>query len=307
MDYIDYYKVLGIDKTATAEQVKSAYRKLARKYHPDLNPNNAEAEKLFKQVNEANEVLSDPEKRKKYDTYGADWKQAEEFEKAKQRQQSAGGDRHSFGGGQEYYSFGGEGNEDYSDFFASMFGGAGSRSSGRQQTRFKGQDFKASLQINLSDAYTTHQQTFTVNGKNIRITVPAGVENGQEIKITGYGSPGVNGGPAGDLYISFTIINDTAFTRKGNDLYVDAPLDLYTAILGGDVVVDTMNGKVKLKVAPETPNGTKVRLKGKGFPVYKQDNSFGDLYITYQLQLPQNLSETEKQLFNQLARERQKN
>lgn len=301
MDYIDYYQVLGIDKKATTDEIKTAYRKLARKHHPDLNPNNPDAEKRFKEINEANEVLSDPDKRKKYDAYGANWKQAEQFEQAKQQQSSRGGGGNPFAGGNEgYYSFG-EG-EDYSDFFASMFGNAGS---GNKQSRFKGSDYRASLQLNLSDAYKTHQQTFTVNGKNIRITIPAGVENGQEIKITGYGSPGMNGGPNGDLFITFTIHNDTDFVRKGNDLYADIPLDLYTAVLGGETVVDTMDGKVKLKVAPETSNGTKVRLKGKGFPVYKKDNSFGDLYISYQVQVPQNLTEKEKALFQQLARERQ--
>lgn len=302
MDYIDYYQVLGIDKKATTDEIKKAYRKLARKHHPDLNPNNPEAEKRFKEINEANEVLSDPDKRKKYDAYGANWKQAEQFEQAKQQQSTggAGGGNPFAGSGEGYYSFG-EG-EDYSDFFASMFGNAGS---GNKQSRFKGSDYRASLQLNLSDAYKTHQQTFTVNGKNIRITIPAGVENGQEIKITGYGSPGVNGGPNGDLFITFTIQNNTNFVRKGNDLYADIPLDLYTAVLGGDAVVDTMDGKVKLKVVPETSNGTKVRLKGKGFPVYKKDNSFGDLYITYQVQVPQNLTEKEKALFQQLAQERQ--
>lgn len=300
MDYIDYYKVLGIEKNATTEEIKTAYRKLARKHHPDLNPNNPEAEQLFKQINEANEVLSDPDKRKKYDAYGANWKQADQFEQARQQQANTGGT--SSGSGEGYYSFG-EG-EDYSDFFASMFGGSGAR--GGRQTRFKGSDYRAGLQLNLSDVYKTHQQTFTVNGKQIRITIPAGVENGQEIKITGYGAPGSNGGPNGDLYITFSIENNTGLVRKGNDLYTDIPIDLYTALLGGEVVVETMDGKVKLKVAPETANGTKVRLKGKGFPVYKKENVFGDLYVTYQVQLPQHLSDKEKELFHQLAQERQK-
>jgi curved DNA-binding protein len=300
MDYIDYYKVLGIDKNATTDDIKTAYRKLARKHHPDLNPNNPEAEQLFKQINEANEVLSDPDKRKKYDAYGANWKQADQFEQARQQQGSSAGSA-PFGNGEGYYSFG-EG-EDYSDFFASMFGSSGART---RQTRFKGSDYRAGLQISLADAYKTHQQTFTVNGKQIRITIPAGVENGQEIKITGYGAPGSNGGPNGDLYITFTIENNTGFVLKGNDLYKDIPLDLYTAMLGGETVVETLDGKVKLKVAQETANGTRVRLKGKGFPVYKKENVFGDLYITYQVQLPQNLSDKEKELFHQLAQERQK-
>lgn len=301
MDYIDYYKILGIPKTASADEIKTAYRKLARKHHPDLNPNDPQAVKLFQQINEANEVLSDPEKRKKYDQYGENWKHAEQYEEARRQQQTAGGYAGSnpFGEG-EYYSYGGD-DGDYSDFFASMFG---NRGGGGGKARFKGQDYRASLQLNLSEAYSTHQQTFTINGKNIRITVPAGIENGQEIKLAGYGAPGVNGGPNGDLYITFEIINNTAFIRKGNDLYLNLPLDLYKAILGGEETIDTLGGKVKTKVMPETQNGTKVRLKGKGFPVYKKDGVFGDLYITYQIQIPTGLTAKEKELFEQLSKER---
>lgn len=305
MDYIDYYKVLGVSKDATTEDIKKAYRKLARQHHPDLNPDNPEAVKLFQQINEAHEVLSDPEKRKKYDQYGKDWKHAEQFEEARKQQQASGahagsnpfGGENPFGSG-SYYSFGGD-DGDYSDFFASMFGERGGR-----QTRFKGQDMRASLQINLSEAYRTHQQTFTVNGKKIRITISAGIENNQEIKLAGYGSPGVNGGPDGDLYITFEIKNDTSFTRKGNDLYTDLPLDLYMAVLGGEEIIDTLSGKVKLKIAPETQNGTTVRLKGKGFPVYKKEGAFGDLYVTYQVQIPTGLTATEKELFEQLSKAR---
>jgi len=307
MDYIDYYKILGLDKNATAEDVKKAYRKMARQHHPDLNPNNAEAVKLFQQINEANEVLSDPEKRKKYDQYGKDWKNAEQYEHAQKQHQSSGnggsnpfgGGGNPFGGEGSYYSQDGE-DGDFSDFFSSMFGNRG----GGRQTKFKGQDYRASVQVNLSEAYKTHQETFTVNGKNIRITVAAGIENGQEIKIGGHGSPGANGGPNGDLYITFEIKNDTAFTRKGSDLYKTVPLDLYKAVLGGEEIIETLSGKVKLPVAPETQNGTKIRLKGKGFPVYKKDGEFGDLYITYQVQIPTKLSAKEKELFEQLSKQR---
>lgn len=309
MEYIDYYKILGVEKNASADEIKKAYRKLARKHHPDLNPNNPEAGKLFQQINEANEVLSDPENRKKYDQYGKDWKHAEQFEQAKKQQQASGaysqgnpfGDSENPFGGQ-YYTYGDEG--DYSDFFSSMFGNRGGRS---KQVKFKGQDFRAAVELSLTDAYKTHQQTFTVNGKNIRITVPAGIENGQEIKLTGYGAPGVNGGPNGDLYITFEIKNTTPFTRKGNDLYTTVSLDLYKSLLGGEEVVDTLGGKVKMTVAPETQNGTKVRLKGKGFPVYKKDGEFGDLYVTYQIQIPTGLTAKEKELFEQLAKERKTN
>ncbi len=305
MEYIDYYKVLGLDKSASADDIKKAYRKLARKHHPDLNPNDKEAVKKFQQINEAHEVLSDSEKRKKYDQYGADWKNADQFEQARQqRQQQQGSGGNPFGGTgyEEHFTY--SGNDDFSDFFSQMFGGTGG--SRAHKVKYKGQDFRAEVKLNLRDAYKTHQQTFAVNGKNIRITVPAGIENGQEIKIKDYGGEGVNGGPNGDLYITFTVVNDTQFTRKGNDLYVDVPVDLYTALLGGEQTVDTMNGKVKLTLKPETQNETKVRLKGKGFPVYKKEHEFGDLYITWKVELPRNLNDREKQLFQQLANEASK-
>lgn len=307
MEYIDYYKVLGVDKGASADDIKKAYRKLARKYHPDVNPNDKEAEKRFKEINEANEVLSDAEKRKKFDQYGADWKHADQFEEARrQQQQNRGGG--GFGGGNpfgdhgQYYSYTDEEGADFSDFFSQMFGRGAGAGSGRQ-AKFRGQDYRAEMTLNLTDAYKTQQQTFTVNGKNIRITVPAGIDNGQEIKIKGYGSPGANGGPNGDLFITFNIVNNTAFTRTGNDLHLNVPLDFYKAVLGGEETVETMSGKVKLTVPPETQNGAKVRLKGKGFPVYKKEGEFGDLYITWQIQMPKNLTAKEKELFEQLAAE----
>lgn len=296
MDYIDYYKVLGISKNASDDDIKSAYRKLARKYHPDLNPNNKEANKKFQEINEANEVLSDPEKRKKYDKYGKDWKHAEEFEKA--RQQQGAGQRYSTEGF-DFGGFGGGGDSDFSDFFTSMFGQAGGKRG--RQTTFKGQDYNAELHLRLRDAYTTHQQTLDVNGRKIRITIPAGVEDGQVIKLKGHGAAGVNGGPNGDLYITFIIEPDPTFKRLGNDLYTTVEIDLYTAVLGGETVLDTMSGKIKLKVNPETQNGTKIRLKGKGFPVYKDEGKFGDLYVTYSVKIPTNLSEKQKKLFKELA------
>jgi len=294
MEYVDYYKVLGIDKKASAEEIKNAYRKSARKHHPDLNPDDKEAHKKFQQINEANEVLSDAEKRKKYDQYGKDWKHAEEFEKQRQSQRQYSGQS----GGQTFS--GGYGEDDFSDFFASMFG---QQTGGtRSQTKFKGQDYNAELQLNLLDAYKTHQQTITVNNKNIRITIPAGIENGQQIRLKGYGAPGVNGGPNGDLYITFSITNNTKFKRNGNDLYTTADIDVYTAVLGGETTVDTLTGKVKLKIQSETQNGTKMRLKGKGFPVYKKDGEFGDLFITFSVKIPTNLTEKQKELFEELAK-----
>jgi curved DNA-binding protein len=295
VDYIDYYKILEIDKNASEADVKKAYRKLARKYHPDLNPNDANAKKKFQQINEANEVLSDPEKRKKYDQYGKDWQHAEHFERAGQQRQQRG---HPGQGGYEY-EFGDEGG--FSDFFESMFGGFGGRGGGRQ-VKFRGQDLNATMQLDLKEVYKTHQRTFTINGKSMRITIPAGVEQGQNIRIKGQGGQGANGGPNGDLYITFDITNSTNFRREGSDLFATHALDLYTAVLGGESVVETFDGKVKLKIAAGTQSGTKVKLKGKGFPVYKSEGTFGDLYITYEVKVPTRLSEKEKELFNQLSK-----
>ena len=297
MAFIDYYKILGIDKSATDAEVKKAYRKLARKYHPDLNPNNKEAELKFKEVNEANEVLSHPENRKKYDQYGEDWKHSEEFEKSRRQQQSQsrGGQPGGFAG---YGGFSGGG--DYSDFFESMFGGRST--GGRSRTaQAKGGDYNAELHLDLKDVYTTHKRELKINGKNIRLTIPAGVENGQVIKISGMGAEGINGSPKGDLYITFTIENRTKFKLDKHNLYSTVDLNLYSALLGGEITVDTFDGKVKLKVLPGTQNDTKVKLKGKGFPVYKKEGVFGDLYITYRIVIPTNLSEKEKELFEELA------
>jgi curved DNA-binding protein len=297
---MDYYKVLGIDRTATAEQVKKAYRKLARKLHPDLNPNDATAKKRFQEINEANEVLSDPESRKKYDKYGDQWKHADQIEAAQRERASTGG---GFGGG----GYGGGGFEgfsgspggseqDFRDIFGSMFGGT------RGQARFRGPDLQAELHMALRDAARTEKQTLTVNGKQIRLTIPAGVENGQTIRIKGHGGPGINGGPPGDLLITFSIADDPIFKRVDKDLYVNFDLDLYTAVLGGEVTVPTLDGKVKVPVKPETQNGTLVRLKGKGFPVYKKEGEFGDLFVTYAIKLPVNLTEKQKELFKELAK-----
>ena len=299
MEFIDYYKILEIDKNASTEAIKKAYRKLARKWHPDVNPNDANAKIKFQQINEANEVLSNPEKRKKYDKYGKDWEHGEEYEKYQQQQRQ-----------QQHYSnesghrttadFGGE---DFSDFFSSMFGRQSS-GSGRSSAQFRGQDFNASLQLDIKQAATTHKQTFNVNGNSIRITIPAGIEDGQTIKIKGYGGEGINNGPKGDLYITFSITNDTPFKRDGADLYLNHNLDLYTAVLGGETTLTDFNGtQLKLKVVPGTQNGTKVRLKGKGFPIYKQEGSFGDLYVTYAIAIPTQLSDKERALFEQLAKQ----
>ncbi len=284
MDFIDYYKILEINKNATEADIKKAYRKLARKLHPDLNPNDKDAQGKFQQINEANEVLSDPEKRKKYDQYGKDWKHADQFEQQSKQQQS----NQQFNGGNE---------GDFSSFFDSMFSGGGRGN----QTKYRGQDYETEIKLKLTDVLQNHQQTLTVNGKNIRLTVPAGVQNQQVIKLKGQGAAGANGGPAGDLYITFIIANHPNFKRLGNNLVTTVTLDLYTAILGGETTIETLNGKVKLKVNPETQPGTKIRLKGKGLPVYKKEDEMGDFYVTYEVKLPTNLNQQQKEIFTQLA------
>lgn len=297
MAFIDYYKILGVPKNATQEEIKKAYRKLARKYHPDINPGDKEAEHKFKEINEANEVLSNPENRAKYDKYGEHWQHGEAYEQAQQQQQR----QYSGASSGAEFNFG-EG-EDFSDFFQSMFGreagfGGGSRS--RTSGKFKGQDIQAELQLSLKEAATTHPQTFTIGDKKVRITIPAGVYDGQQIKLKGYGGQGYNGGPNGDLYITFNIPKETRFERIGNDLKTKIVIDLYTAILGGEVLVETLDGTVNLKVKPETQNGVVVRLKGKGFPVYKKEGEHGDLLVVYDVQLPTHLTEKQKELFEQL-------
>ena len=310
MAYIDYYKILGVDKAATQDDIKKAYRKLARQYHPDLNPNDPSAKEKFQAINEANEVLGDPEKRKKYDAYGENWKHADEFEAQQQAYKNGQGggneywystDGEHFTGGfgsEGMHGFGGNGSG-FSDFFEELFGHRAT-GNGRGRGSFRGQDIQGELQLTLREAATTHKQTFSINGETLRITVPAGVADGQVIKLKGHGGKGADSAPNGDLYIKFSVADDMTFKRKGDDLYTDVSIDLYTAVLGGEVIANTLNGQVKLKVRPGTQPETRVRLKGKGFPVYKQEGNFGDLIITYHINIPTTLTDKQKSLFMQL-------
>lgn len=314
MAFIDYYKVLGVERNATQDDIKKAYRKMARKYHPDLNKDDPNAKDKFQEINEANEVLSDPEKRKKYDEYGEHWKHADEFKaerEAYQRAQERGGqsaywysvngDDFMGGFGGNAHGFGGNASG-FSDFFEQLFGhGASSGRSGRGYNMMsRGGDIEAQMNLSLRDAAVTHKQTFSVNGEKLRITIPAGIADGQMIKLKGHGEKGTNGAPDGDLYITFQIAPDPNFKREGDDLFTDVDIDLYTAVLGGSVNVNTIDGMVKLKVNPGTQNDTKVRLRGKGFPVYKKEGTFGDLIVTYHVDIPTSLSEKQKELFTQL-------
>lgn len=308
MEYKDYYKTLGVEKTATTEQVKKAYRKLARQHHPDVNPSDPEAERKFKEVNEANEVLSDPEKRQKYDRLGADWQRYEQ--QGAGRGPAAG--RGGFGGGggfdwSQYTQGGGGGspfgNEggDFSDFFGSIFGNTGNTSAGRGTRPGAGQDYQAELELSLEDAYHGGPRTITVNGRNLRLTVKPGVADGQTIRLRGQGGAGRNGGPDGALLLTFRLTPDPRYARTGNDLTQDVPVDLYAALLGGEQTVATLGSPVKIKIKPETQTGTRLRLRGKGFPVYDQPDQSGDLYLRLTIALPQHLTDEEKGLFQQLA------
>lgn len=305
-DFIDYYKTLNVPKDADEKAIKKAFRKLARKYHPDLNEGNAEAEKKFKAVNEANAVLSDPEKRTKYDKYGKDWEHAEAFEAAGGR-----GGGNPFGGGQRYtYSGGGAGGADFSDFFSQMFGGAGGGMGGDpfggrggfgggRRASFKGQDIEASLQVHFTDILEDNKQVITVNGKQLRITIPAGVEDGQKLRLRGQGGPGPNGGPAGDLYVIFKVATPAEYRREGANLYRTIEVPLATMVLGGKIEVQTPTGKVSLPVAELSENGKRVRLKGKGLPYYKKDGA-GHLYLDLMAKLPTSLTAEERTAFEQL-------
>ncbi|WP_294453931.1 DnaJ C-terminal domain-containing protein [uncultured Bacteroides sp.] len=308
MAFIDYYKVLGVERNASQDDIKKAYRKMARKYHPDLNKDDPNAKDKFQEINEANEVLSDPEKRKKYDEYGEHWKHADEFKaerEAYQRAQQSGGQSaywYSVNGDDFMGGFGRGNASGFSDFFEQLFGhGASAGRSGRGYNMMsRGGDIEAQMNLSLREAAVTHKQTFSVNGENLRITIPAGIADGQMIKLKGHGEKGSNGAPDGDLYITFKIAPDPDFKREGDDLFTDVDIDLYTAVLGGTVNVRTINGMVKLKVNPGTQNDTKVRLRGKGFPVYKKEGTFGDLIVTYHVDIPTALSEKQKELFTQL-------
>lgn len=295
--FIDYYQTLGVSKDADGKAIKKAFRKLARKYHPDVNPGDKEAEQKFKAINEANAVLSDPEKRKKYDKYGKDWEHAEAFEKAQKESggRYAGGDPFSGGQGGYTYTTGDPG--DFSDFFRDMFGGGGYR--GQRRTSFRGQDIEAELHLQLADIMADNKQVLTVNGKQLRVTIPAGVEDGQTLRLRGQGGPGAGGGPAGDLYITFRVTVPAEYSRTGADLTRVVDVPVATMALGGKVTVDTPSGKVAVPIPKLSPNEKRIRLKGKGLPKYKQSGA-GDLYLVLKAKLPTSLSAEEQAAYEQL-------
>jgi curved DNA-binding protein len=307
MDYKDYYKILGVDKNVTKEEIKKQYRKLARKYHPDVNPRDKDAAHRFAEINEANEVLMDDDKRKKYDTLGSDWQRyqstghAGDFDWSKYAYAGGGDSRgRTFSEGDLNEMFGGLGG--FSDFFRSIFG-QGSQTYGGQRATFafKGQDLYAELAIPLEEAYSGSVKVININNKNLRITLNPGIRDGQTIRLKGKGQPGINGGANGDLYITFLVQLHPDYKRISDDLHMEISVSIYTALLGGSLSVQTLSGKFKLNLPPETKNGTVFRLKGRGFPVYGNKRAHGDLYVKVNLRLPESLTSREKELVKELA------
>lgn len=299
MEYKDYYKVLGVEKSASQDDIRKAFRKLAVKFHPDKNPGDKKAEERFKEINEANEVLSDPDKRKKYDQLGANWKQ---YEQAGYQPGARGQQGNPFG---QYYEgdpsefFGG--NDGFSDFFSQFFGGGGSRMrSGAGQRARAGHDYQAEADLTLDEAYRGTSRVINLDGHKIRISTKPGAYDGQLLRIKGKGAPGAGGGAAGDLYVRIKILPHPLFQRDGDDLVKTKSIDLYTAVLGGKVDVQTLTGKLKMTVPAGTQPGQTLRLKGHGMPVYGKENQHGDLLVKLNVNIPKNLSAEQRTMFEKL-------
>lgn len=314
MEYKDYYKILGVDKKASQDEIKKAFRKLAVKYHPDKNQGDKEAEAMFKQVNEANEVLSDPEKRKQYDLLGENWN------KYQHAGAQPGGNPfqgfNGFGGGGGSYHYEGDLNDffagaggaagnsgsGFSDFFEAFFGGprsGGTKKKGKGNSRLKGHDLETEMEISLEEAATGATRLIQLEDEKLRITSKPGAYDGQRLRIKGKGGKGADSSSHGDLFVRIKVRPNYSFTRRGDDLYREQYIDLYTAILGGETIVDTLTGKIKLNVTAGTQSGKQLRVKGKGMPVYGTNN-FGDLYVELKVKIPEQLNEEQKQLFEKL-------
>jgi curved DNA-binding protein len=286
VDYTDYYKILGIDKKATQDEIKKAYRTLAVKYHPDKNPDNKEAEEKFKLINEANGVLSDPEKRKKYDELGENWQQYEHSPNTNKRGGSPFGGNEGFGG-----------QSDFSDLFEQFFSG---KTKGGSSQKRKGGDYETEMEISLEEAYHGTSRIIEVESEKLRITTKPGAYTDQQLRIKSKGAKGSGGANRGDLFVRIRVKPHPQFTRKGDDLYITQSIDLYTAVLGGEMIVNTLSGQVKIKIAEGTQNGKTIRLKGKGMPVYEKTAIFGDFYIQLQVQIPEKLTDKQRELFEEL-------
>ncbi len=312
MEYKDYYKILGVDKNASDKEIKRAFRRLARQHHPDMNPNDPKAEERFKEINEAYEVLSDPEKRRKYDQLGADWYrwqrmggQPGDFDWSRWTTGAPGGRVHVRYGTVEDLQdlFGGS---PFSDFFSQIFGGMGGGpdlSGFRYQARpQKGQDFEQPVEISLQEAYRGTVRVLQKDGQRLEVKIPAGAKTGTRVRVSGEGAAGMGGGPAGDLYLVITVQPDPRFERKDDDLHTTVTADLYTMVLGGEVRVPTMDGEVVLTIPPGTQNGRTFRLRGKGMPRLRQPEQHGDLYARVEARLPTRLTPRQRELFEELRR-----
>lgn len=315
MEFKDYYKILGVDKQADAEAIKKAYRKLAAKWHPDKNPGSKTAEDRFKEVNEANEVLSDPAKRKQYDELGRDWNRP-----GGGSQGHYGGFGGPGGGGRrggrqsQAYSaedleemFGaGSGGGGFSDFFETFFGGRGMRGGpgGGMRMPARGDDYQADLEVSLEEAYHGTRKILDLNGRKLKLQFKPGIADGQVIRMIGKGGPGRDGGPDGDLHLRLHVLPHTVFERTGEDLRMDLPVEVQDAVAGRQIEVQTLKGGLKLRIPPLTDNGKVFRLKGQGMPVYGKEGESGDLFVRVALRLPKDLSAAETEAFRKMAEAR---
>ncbi|HNS12181.1 MAG TPA: J domain-containing protein [Bacteroidia bacterium] len=293
MEYKDYYKILGLSKSASSDEIRKAFRDLAKKHHPDKNPGDKNAEEKFKQINEAYEVLKDPEKRKRYDELGESW-----------RSYSGNGRRASDFDWSQWtsHSQGRTGGGDFSDFFESIFGG-GFGSSGRRSATarpVRGEDIQATMDLGLYEVLKGAERIVTIEGKKIKLSIKPGVQNDQILRMRGKGAPGINGGDFGDLLIRMHIIKHPDFEVRGTDLYTDLYIDVLTAVLGGKVNLKTLDKVVSITIPPGTDSGKTLRLKGAGLPEYAKSEVRGELYVRILLKVPKSLSDEERRLYQQL-------
>jgi curved DNA-binding protein len=304
MAYRDYYKDLGVGNKATPAEIKKAYRRLAVRYHPDKNRGDSSAEERFKVISEANEVLSDPAKRKKYDQFGADWKQYQEggaqpggFDWSKYAS-GRGGQTHRTATHESDARFA---DQAVNDLFEVLFGQRGGQRGGRRGVVINGEDLETETTLSLEEAYHGTTRLIQLHGQTIRVTIKPGVADQQTLRIPGKGGGGLGGGPNGDLYLTVKIAQHPEFYRKGDDLHCNLPVELYAAVLGGKTQIKTLKGEVTVTIPKGTPNGKELRLRSLGMPVYAKKNEFGNLLAKVDIVLPQHLGEEETKLFRELA------